>query len=448
MNGWEPAFIAWPLTTAHVQILVQFAVEHNLCISVAGTGHDFLNRHSCNQGLMIRTALLKEKNWDNQNSVRFGAGITFAEAHQSASVNNRMVASGWSISVGIAGWSMGGGHGPFARGLGIGVDQIVEIEIVTANASVLTLNAGGTTIQDLDGTKTHSSSTDFFWAIRGGGASTWGIVTAYTMHAYPIPSGGLTKAIYTGSLGNSTTLVSKFSKHFTDWSSQLSHLWSGLLFLYPIVNTSNPVMPVSFTVVVVYVYLGCDNSTNFIQTWQELTQFDPSFESIVVNFDNSWQLINSSDVENIIPVPWIAPSPTTGLGGVPSVLVESNFVDTLSSLFTASFVKCLLNISQCYGYQVYHDLTDNSNKDYNRTAVAPGMYSAVYHLVFSGLDDIATLYGLGDYSYFSESAFENPKWPSRYWGMDKYQRLLSIKQSVDPNNIFWCNHCIGDSYNQ
>jgi len=207
-------------------------------------------------------------------------------------------------------------------------------------------------------------------------------------------------------------------------------------------------MPVSFTVVVVYVYLGCENSTNFIQTWQELTQFDPSFESIIVNFDNSWQLINSSDVENIIPVPWIAPSPTTGLGGVPSVLVESNFVDTLSSLFTASFVKCLLNISQCYGYQVYHDLTDNSNKDYNRTAVAPGMYSAVYHLVFSGLDDIATLYGLGDYSYFSESAFENPKWPSRYWGMDKYQRLLSIKQSVDPNNIFWCNHCIGDSYNQ
>lgn len=48
-EGWQPAFTVWPLTSAHVQAAVAFATSHRLPICVAGTGHDFLNRHSCNQ---------------------------------------------------------------------------------------------------------------------------------------------------------------------------------------------------------------------------------------------------------------------------------------------------------------------------------------------------------------------------------------------------------------
>ena len=57
--GQTPAFVAWPTTTAHVQAAIAFARAHNLCIAVAGTGHDFQNRHSCDSGLLIRTALFK-----------------------------------------------------------------------------------------------------------------------------------------------------------------------------------------------------------------------------------------------------------------------------------------------------------------------------------------------------------------------------------------------------
>jgi ribonuclease T2 len=84
-----PAFVVWPVNATQVQIAVNFAVKHNLCIMVAGTGHDFLNRHSCKDGFFIRTSLLKSVSWDLTDSkgfgnpdgnVKFGAGFVFSEA--------------------------------------------------------------------------------------------------------------------------------------------------------------------------------------------------------------------------------------------------------------------------------------------------------------------------------------------------------------------------------
>merc|ERR1712048_238138 len=84
-ENWEPAFVVWPLTTAHVQTAVQFAHRHQLCVSVAGTGHDFLNRHSTNNGLMIRTTLLKDMDWTLNGVVKLGTGLTFSEINRASS---------------------------------------------------------------------------------------------------------------------------------------------------------------------------------------------------------------------------------------------------------------------------------------------------------------------------------------------------------------------------
>eukprot|EP00040_Diaphanoeca_grandis_P010652 m.54611 g.54611 ORF g.54611 m.54611 type:complete len:73 (-) comp21941_c1_seq1:48-266(-) len=69
----------------------------------------------------------------------------------------------------------------------------------------------------------------------------------------------------------------------------------------------------------------------------------------------------------------------------------------------------------------------------------------MFHYVFGFWNTTATnqFYDLGDNSYMSESAFEMPQWQQRLWG-DNYNRLLEIKQKYDPNNVFWCHHCIGD----
>ena len=179
--------MVWPVNTTQVQIAVNFANAHNLCIMVAGTGHDFLNRHSCENGVFIRTALLKDISWDLTDSrglgnadgnVKLGSGLVFSEAQKSAADNNRFLVTGWATTVGVIGWSIGGGHGFMAPGYGLGVDNILEADIVLQNSTLVKVNS--------------VTNTDLYWAIRGGGGSNWGIITSITLKAHKLPVGGIT----------------------------------------------------------------------------------------------------------------------------------------------------------------------------------------------------------------------------------------------------------------
>lgn len=65
----------------------------------------------------------------------------FSEAHKAAADKGRFISSGWASTVGVIGWSIGGGHGPFAPDKGLGVDNILEVEIVLSNSTLITVNA-------------------------------------------------------------------------------------------------------------------------------------------------------------------------------------------------------------------------------------------------------------------------------------------------------------------
>lgn len=74
--------------------------------------------------------------------------------------------------VGAAGgWLQGGGHSSLSPRYGLGVDNVLEIEIVTADGILRTVN--------------EYNSPDLFWALRGGGGGTWGVITKATYKAYP-----------------------------------------------------------------------------------------------------------------------------------------------------------------------------------------------------------------------------------------------------------------------
>ena len=198
---------------------------------VAGTGHDFINRHSCKDGIFIRTSLIKNTTWDltdkkgfghANGNVKFGAGIVFSEAHNAAANQKRVISSGWASTVGIIGWSIGGGHGPISPAYGLGVDNILEVEIVTANATILTVNK--------------KNNSDLYWALRGGGGSTWGIITGITVRAHKIPKGGFTVLVISWSgdyCSAGKTKLFNFFKNYQIWAPTLGTKWSGLTFIMP-----------------------------------------------------------------------------------------------------------------------------------------------------------------------------------------------------------------------
>ena len=220
---------------------------------VAGTGHDFMNRHSCKDGIFIRTTFLKDIVWDLNDtkklgapdgSVKFGAGVVFSEAHNSSAKMNRIISSGWASTVGVVGWAIGGGHGPLAPALGLGVDNILEVDMILANGTSITINA--------------NTNTDLFWAIRGGGGSTWGVITAITYKAHKIPAQGFTVQTLSW---NSTFCqdgkanLSDLFDRFTEWSTSLNQSWGGLAFFTPAYYAGSPCSG-TWRADLIYIYQG------------------------------------------------------------------------------------------------------------------------------------------------------------------------------------------------
>ena len=260
-EGWTPSLVAWPINSSQVSLCLKFALKHNLCVMVAGTGHDFMNRHSCKNGIFIRTTFLKNIEWDltdtkgygnPDGNVKFGAGIVFSEAHQSAATMDRVISSGWASTVGVVGWSIGGGHGPFAPSLGLGVDNILEIQMVDAKGNQIIVNS--------------TSNSDLFWAIRGGGGSTWGIVTAITYKAHKIPVGGFVQEVLswngTFCLDGQANLTLLFDR-YVNWSLSLNQSWGGLAFFTPSVSTEVGQCGGTWKVDLIYNYVGSNADSGF-----------------------------------------------------------------------------------------------------------------------------------------------------------------------------------------
>nr|VWO95894.1 N/A [Ganoderma boninense] len=103
------------------------------------------------------------------------AGVQWQEAYATANNAGRMIVGGISPggSVGAAGgWLLGGGHSALSPTYGLGVDNVLEISLVTAHGKHISANA--------------YQHPDLFWALRGGGGGTFGVVTSMTYRTYPI----------------------------------------------------------------------------------------------------------------------------------------------------------------------------------------------------------------------------------------------------------------------
>jgi hypothetical protein len=127
---------------------------------------------------------------DTFTAVRVAAGHAAIEVQIEVSKHDSVVITGANPDVGIVGWLTGGGHGPLTQTYGMGVDHLLEATIVTPNGQVLLANP----CQDKD----------LFFAIRGGGGGTYGIVTEIVVKTYPTPKTTLHTFRVT-SLGSNTT---------------------------------------------------------------------------------------------------------------------------------------------------------------------------------------------------------------------------------------------------
>jgi FAD/FMN-containing dehydrogenase len=168
----RPLLIARCADVADVISAVRFGRENSLLTALRGGGHNGPGLGSCNDGLVIDLSLMKGVRIDPANrTVRVGPGCTQGDVDHAGHAFGLAVPAGIVSTTGIAGLTLGGGHGYLTRKYGLTIDNLIEADVVLADGSFVTANA--------------SQHEDLFWALRGGGGN-FGVVTSFRYQANPV----------------------------------------------------------------------------------------------------------------------------------------------------------------------------------------------------------------------------------------------------------------------
>jgi FAD/FMN-containing dehydrogenase len=168
----RPALIVQPRGAADVIAAVTFARENGFELSIKGGGHNVAGKAVVDNGLMLDMSLMKSIRVDpEQRVVRAEPGVLLGELDAETHAFGMATPAGTISTTGIAGLTLGGGQSWLASKYGFTVDNLLAVDIVTA-----------------DGTLRHASETDnpdLFWAIRGAGAN-FGVVTSFEYRLHPV----------------------------------------------------------------------------------------------------------------------------------------------------------------------------------------------------------------------------------------------------------------------
>ncbi len=176
-----------PQSSAHVAAAVNFARTHKVRLVIRGGGHSYLGTSNAPDSLMIWTRPMNgialhdafvpmgcEKQMAPAPAVTVGAGAIWGEAYQRVTTEaGRYVQGGGCLTVGVAGLVQGGGFGTYSKRFGLAGASLLEAEIVTADGAVRVVNA--------------CREPDLFWALKGGGGGTFGVVTRLTLRTWDLP---------------------------------------------------------------------------------------------------------------------------------------------------------------------------------------------------------------------------------------------------------------------
>ncbi|KAF7364665.1 FAD-binding domain-containing protein [Mycena venus] len=180
-QGDVPIYSVEAETVQDVQAAVRFAGANHLRLVVKSSGHDHLGRSTAPNSLLIHMAKFKDVVFTDafivggQNmgsAVTLGAGVHAKDMHYQTGVHGK-VAVGPPVATlcPAGGYFQGAGHSSISPLLGLGADNVLEIQIVIASGALLKVN--------------NISNPDLFWALRGGGAGSWGVIISVTVRTFP-----------------------------------------------------------------------------------------------------------------------------------------------------------------------------------------------------------------------------------------------------------------------
>lgn len=165
----RPAVVVGATTPADVQAAVRFAAAHGLPVAVLATGHSAL---SSNGAVLITTRRMDTVTIDaEQRTARIEAGVRWQQVIDQAATQGLAPLNGSAPTVGAVSYTLGGGLSPIGRTFGYAADHVRRIELVTADGELREVTA--------------EREPELFWALRGGKGN-FGVVTALEFDLFPV----------------------------------------------------------------------------------------------------------------------------------------------------------------------------------------------------------------------------------------------------------------------
>ncbi|KAF2269519.1 FAD-binding domain-containing protein [Lojkania enalia] len=451
--GAYPVYAVNATEEQHIVAAVKFAKKWRIRLNVKSTGHSFLGRSTAFGSLSVWTHHMRGIEFHEsfqpkscmvnrtQAAVTIAAGETDRDVYAAAAEHDAIVVGGSNQDVGIVGWFTGGGHGPLSSTYGLGVDNVLSARIVTPDGSLRTVNP--------------CFNSDLFWAIRGGGGGTFGVITSVTMRAHPTPKASRHELLLS-SLNASDE--SSFWNIVADVMSEFPRLKKGGMQGYAIILP--PASIPSWTMT--WAFQVYDKPTGYIQTLIE-----PLLEKL--NRINGTSILYTSSVQDYSNyfAMWdsnIGNEPVASAGlAMGSRLIPPEAL-TADPHRLARILQNVTAPIQGSPALLYANMVSNDNHNIlNEVSTTPAWRDATLHLiVLEGFNDsyalseaqpvfnrltyerVALLKSLAPESgaYFNEADAFDPNWQYDFWGHN-YPRLRQIKERYDPDSVLWCLSCVG-----
>jgi FAD/FMN-containing dehydrogenase len=202
----RPALVVRPASTDDVLAALRFAREQELVVAVRCGGHSIPGLSTCDDGIVIDLTRLRGVEVDPaRRTARVQGGSLLAQLDDAAQAHGLVCPVGVVSHTGVAGLTLGGGMGRLQRKLGLTIDSLLAVELVTADGRVVRAS--------------EDEHPELFWGMRGAGAN-FGIVTSFEFRLHPL-DGRVTHGTVTHPIERAEQLAERYRELAEDGPDEL-----------------------------------------------------------------------------------------------------------------------------------------------------------------------------------------------------------------------------------
>ncbi len=190
---------------------LQWLKQENIPFSIRCGGHSFEGL-SQSHSVVIDTRLMNRVDVDlDQHTVNVGGGASLGQIYNAISPLGFAYPGGTCPNVGVSGHLLGGGYGLLARSFGLACDSLLSAEIVTADGRIEVVS--------------EDRNPDLFWALKGGGGGSFGVVTRFTLKIYPLPKVSIFSMSWNLPKNKAATIFNNWQAWIAEAPSEITSLF-------------------------------------------------------------------------------------------------------------------------------------------------------------------------------------------------------------------------------